>query len=109
MSLSPGGLTHQVDAADIDIAAGRQQAAGQHLQCGGLPRAIMSEQPKHFSALQFQRHVMNDLVIPKAARKIACSKGYFGRNFLQCRVVVVVVSLTKYNLLCASLSKAVSL
>jgi hypothetical protein len=109
---SPHGMAQQADAANFDAAfiffgAVRKQTAGQHLQCGGLARAVVPEQSQHFSALQFQRHVMNGPEIAEVARQIACGKGNFGRNFLQSRVVVVVVSLTKYNLLCTSLSKAV--
>ena len=107
-------MAYQADAANIDAAfivpsAVGQQTTGQHLQSGGLSRAVVPEQAQHFSTLQFQRHVINDPVVAEAARQIACGKGYFVRDFLQNRVVVAVVSLTKYNLLCISLSKAVRL
>lgn len=101
------GFLQQADAADFDFAAVRQQTAGQHLQRGGFSRAIVPEQAQHFSALQFQRHVMNDREIAEAARQVACGKGYFGSDVWQSRVVVMVVSLAKYNLLCAPTSKAV--
>ena len=103
------GLVQQADAADFDFAAVRQQTAGQHLQRSGFSRAVVPEQAQHFSALQFQRHVLNDQVIAEAARQVACGKGYFGSNIWQSRVVLMVVSLAKYNLLCAPTSKAVLL
>jgi hypothetical protein len=52
---------------------------------------------------------MNDREIAEAARQVACGKGYFGRAVWQNREAVMVVNLTKYNLLCASTSKAVLL
>ena len=79
------GLAQQADAADFDatfilFGVVRQQAAGQHLQRGGLARAVVSEQAQHLTALQLQRHVMNDLEIAEAARQVACGKGYFGSD-----------------------------
>lgn len=103
------GFAQQADAADFDFAAVWQQTAGQHLQRGGFSRAVVSEQAQHFSALQFQRHVMNDSEIAEAARQVACGKGYFWSDVGQRLVVVMVVSLAKYNLLCAPTSKAVLL
>ena len=100
-------LAQQADAADVDFAAVRLQTPGQHLQRGGLARAVVTQQAQHFSALHLQRHVVYDLEIAKTACQVACGKGYFGCNCRQCRKAVTVVSLTKYNLLCASLSKAV--
>lgn len=52
---------------------------------------------------------MDDSEIAEAARQVACGKGYFGSDVWQSRVVVMVVSLAKYNLLCAPTSKAVLL
>ena len=50
---------------------------------------------------------MDDCLIAEAARQVARGKGYFGDGIGQSRVVVMVVSLAKYNLLCAPTSKAV--
>ena len=109
MGFRQRGLTQQADAADFYFAAIRQQTAGQHLQRGGFSRAVVSEQAQHLTAPQFKRHVMDDLKIAEAARQVACGKGYFGNGVRQGLVVVMVVSLAKYNLLCAPTSKAVLL
>ena len=50
---------------------------------------------------------MDDLVLAEAALQAACGKGYFRGGFLQNRAIAAVVSLAKYNLLCAPISKAV--
>ena len=80
MRLGLRRMMQQTDAADVYFSAVGQQTAGQHLQRGGLARAVVSEQAQHLSALQLQRHVMNDLEIAEAARQVACGKGYFGSD-----------------------------
>jgi len=92
-------MMEQTDAADVYFSAVWQQTAGQHLQCGGFTRAVMPEQAQHFSTLQLQRHIMNNLLIAKAAHQVVCGKCDFGNRVVQSPAFIMVVEGAKYNLI----------
>ena len=66
-----GHLRHRL-AVDQDVAAVRAHQPDDHVERGGLARAVGAEQAHHFAFLDRQRHVLDDLAAAVGLLQVAC-------------------------------------
>jgi hypothetical protein len=72
--LGPDRMVGKINATDLDRATVWGQAAGQYLHDCGFAGAVVSEQSKHFAALQLQSDVTKYLLLAEVPRQIAGGK-----------------------------------